>query len=165
MFAVKKHGSIGNMMVRNKELSTKQNNVKSQKCNAPGCLQCPRVNNEHRFTVNGKSVVVPRNLNCKTKNVIYMWTCQLCTETYFGRTTQACHNRSSGHRSCFNNEDKWDKSALSMHARDSHQNNFSLSIFNVSVVKKVSPQRIRREEFKFIDKYRTASLGLNRYKS
>ena len=41
----------------------------------------------------------------------------------------------------------------------------SLGIFNIAVVKKVSPQRIRREEFKFIDKYRTASLGLNRYKS
>ena len=94
-----------------------------------------------------------------------MWTCKLCSETYFGRTTQTCHNRTSGHRSCFNNEDKWDKSALSMHAKDVHQNNFSLNIFKVSVVKKISPQRIRREEFKFIDKYRTASLGLNRYKS
>ena len=52
-----------------------------------------------------------------------------------------------------------------MHVRDSHQNNFSLSIFNVSVVRKVFPQRIRGEEFKFIDKYRTASLGLNIYKS
>ena len=35
---------------------------------------------------------------------------------------------------------------------DSHQNNFSLDTFKISVVKKESPQRIRREEFKFIDK-------------
>ena len=52
-----------------------------------------------------------------------------------------------------------------MHAKDSHPDNFSLNVFNVSVIKKVSPQVIRREEFKFIDKYKTLSMGLNRYKS
>ena len=152
-------------MVKNKELSIIPKDTNGQKCNAPGCLQCPLVNKDKKFIVNGKSVVAPRHLNCKSKNIIYTWTCKLCTESYFGRTTQACHNRTSGHRSCFNHADKWDKSALSMHAKDSHQENFSLDTFTISVIKKVSPQRIRREEFKFIDKYRTASLGLNRYKS
>ena len=52
-----------------------------------------------------------------------------------------------------------------MHTKDAHPNNFSLNIFNVSVIKKMSPQVIRREEFKFIDKYGTASMGINRYKS
>ena len=165
MFAVKKHSSIGNMMVRNKELSTKLKLCNGQTCNAPGCRQCPLVHKENKFLVNGKTVVAPKHLNCKSKNIIYMWTCRLCSETYFGRTVQECHNRTSGHRSCFNSEDKWDKSALSMHAKDSHQMDFSLDIFNIAVVKKVSPQRIRREEFKFIDKYRTQTLGLNRYKS
>ena len=167
MFAIKKHGSIGNMMVKNKELSMKESTTNGQKCNGPGCMQCPLVNKDQVSIVNGESVVAPRHLNCKAKNIIYLWTCKLCTEAYFGRTTQACHNRTNGHRSCFNlnNEDKWDKSALSMHAKDSHPNNFSLDIFNVCVIKKVSPQVIRREELKFIDKYKTLSMGLNRYKS
>ena len=52
-----------------------------------------------------------------------------------------------------------------MHGKDSHQENCSLDIFNISVIKKVSPQRIRKEDFKFIDKYRTALLGLSRYES
>ena len=92
--------------------------------------------------------------------------CKLCDgkEVYFGRTTQECHDRTSGHRGSFTDE-KLDKSALSMHANDVHQTRFSLDIFSVAVIKKVSPQRLRREEFKFIDKYRTNSLGLNRYKS
>ena len=51
-----------------------------------------------------------------------------------------------------------------MHARDMHQNQLSLNNFSVAVVKKVSPQQLRREEFRFIDKYKTLSLGLNRYK-
>ena len=37
-----------------------------------------------------------------------------------------------------------------MHAKDVHQMNFSLKIFSISLVKKVSPQQLRREEFKFI---------------
>ena len=139
----------------------------SQKCNARGCRQCPLVNKDNKLTINGKTIMVPQNLNCKSKNIIYLWLCKLCheAEAYFGRTIQECHNRTSGHRGCFNSEDKWEKSALSLHARDVHERNFSLDIFNVSVVKKVSPQQLRREEYKFIDKYRTASLGLNRYKS
>ena len=108
---------------------------------------------------------VPHNLNCKSRNVIYIWVCKICgvKEVYLGRTIQECHYRTSGHRGCFN-EEKWEKSALSMHAREVHQVQFSLDIFSISVVSKVSPQQLRREEFKYIDKYRTNSLGLNRYK-
>ena len=92
--------------------------------------------------------------------------CKICgeQETYFGRTTQEVHHRTSGHRSSFNDATKYDKSALSMHAKEMHQNSFSLNNFTVSVVSKVSPRQLRREEFKFIDKYRTLTLGLNRYK-
>ena len=115
--------------------------------------------------VNNTLVRIPRHLNCKSKNVIYMWVSKLCgeSEVCFGRTFQECHNRTSGHRGCFNDE-KWDKSALSMHAKEVHQTRFSIDIFTISLVKKVSPQQLRREEFKFIDKYRTNTLGLNRYK-
>ena len=168
MFAIKKHSSLGNTLVRNKLLSIKSDDraPNGQKCNGPGCQQCPLVNESKKLVVNGIPVVVPQHLNCKARNVIYMWTCRLCgnKETYFGRTIQEIHNRTSGHRGCFT-QDKWEKSALSMHAKEVHQINFSLNIFSISVVKKVSPQQIRREEFKFIDKYKTNSFGLNRYKS
>ena len=98
---------------------------------------------------------------CKYRN-IYIWVCKLCgeKEVYFGYTIQECHDRTSGHRGSFT-EEKLEKSALSMHAKDVHQTQFSLDIFSVAVIKKVSPKRLRREEFKFIDKFRTNSLGLN----
>ena len=121
---------------------------------------------EDTLSINGVPINIPANLNCKSKNVIYLWTCTLCgeKETYFGRTTQHCNNRTSGHRTSFT-ESKYEKSALSMHAREVHGTHFSLDIFNVAVVKKVSPQILRREEFRYIDKYKTAGSGLNRYKS
>ena len=165
MFAMKKKSSVGNMLVRNKQLSLQRHLFKNQMCNSRGCLQCPLNNTRTRFVINGKTVTVPQHLNCKSTNVIYMWICRLCgeKETYFGRTIQETHSRTTGHRSCFNDE-KWDKSALSMHAQDVHQMNFSLDSFSISIVAKVSPQHIRRAEFKYIDKYNTRSRGLNRYK-
>ena len=165
MFAMRKRTSIGNTLVCNKKLNLHQTATEGQKCNGRGCRQCPLVNESRSLTVNGNTVKIPQNLNCKTRNIIYMWMCKLCgeREVYFGRSVQECHDRTCGHRSCFA-EDKWDKSALSMHAKDVHQTRFSLDIFSVAVVKKVSPQHLRREEFKFIDKYRTSSRGLNRYK-
>ena len=165
MLATKKRSSLGNTFVRNKQLSIVNETSDSQRCNARGCKQCPLTNEMNKVLVNGEMVRVPRHLNCKSKNVIYMWVCKLCQEkdVYFGRTTQECHNRTSGHRGSFDDE-KWDKSALSMHARDMHQSSFSLDIFSVSIVRKVSPQQLRREEYRYIDKYRTISLGLNRYK-
>ena len=48
--------------------------------------------------------------------------------------------------------------------KEVHQDEFSFSNFSVAVIKKVSPQQLRREEFRLIDKYRTIPLGLNRYK-
>ena len=84
-------------------------------------------------------------------------------EAYFGRTIQECNDRTSSHQSCFS-ESKWEKSALSMHAKDMHQNLFSLNNFSVALAKKVSPQHLRRDEFRFIDKYRTIPFGMNRYK-
>ena len=164
MLALKKGSSIGNRVVRNKQLSF-SNTVDSQRCQRRGCLQCPLVNDQNKLLINGNPIFIPHHLNCKSKNVIYLWVCKICgvKEVYFGRTTQECHDRTSGHRGCFN-EEKWEKSALSMHAREVHQTQFSLDIFSISVISKVSPQRLRREEYKYIDKYRTNSLGLNRYK-
>ena len=166
LFALKKSSSIGNAVVQNKHLSSPPSTIDDQHCNGRGCRQCPLINEESIVEINGNTLRIPRHLNCKSKNIIYMWICKLCgvKETYFSRTIQDYHDRSSGHRGCFN-EEKWEKSALSMHAREVHQMNFSLDIFTIAVVKKVSPQRLRREEYKFIDKYRTNSLGLNRYKA
>ena len=163
MFAMKKRSSIGNSVVRNKQLSFPEPNSNSQRCNRGGCCQCPLTISKPTVTVNKKSISIPKSLNCKSRNVIYMWLCNLCSEAYFGRTTQECHDRSTGHRGCFTDE-KWEKSALSMHAKDMHKNCFSLNNYSIALIKKVSPQNLRREEFRLIDKYRTVSLGLNRYK-
>ena len=108
-----------------------------------------------------------KNLNYKSRNVLYLWQCQLCIEddSYIGRTIQKSHERTNTHRSCFTDESKWESSALSMHAKSVHPNYFDLSYFEITLLKKIWPQRIRREEFKLIDKFKTRTLGINRQKN
>ena len=129
MFAMRKNSSIGNTLVRNKQLSLCNDMAEGQKCNARGCRQCPLVLEKEKIIVNGSSVNIPRSLNCKSRNIIYMWVCKLCgeKEVYFGRTTQECHDRTSGHRGSFT-EEKLEKSALSMHAKNVHQTKFSFFV-------------------------------------
>ena len=166
VMAVKKNPSIGNSVVKNKMLSMDTKQLQTQKCGGPGCLQCPLVNTQPSVTVNKLTLKPSRLLNCKSRNVIYLWQCQICNEqdSYFGRTIQKSHERTNTHRSCFS-EAKWEDSALSMHSRSIHANHFDLKDFKITLVKKCSPQRIRREEFKHIDKYRTRNRGINRYKN
>ncbi len=167
IFATKKGRSIGNGVVRNKNLCFNTlDNGGNQKCYAPGCKQCPLVAERSNVMVNDLKVRIPTGLSCKTDNVIYLWTCNLCIRenAYFGRTIQQCNDRTSGHRRCFNDDD-YLKSALSMHAKDKHSTQMDLKNFKISIVKKVSPQNIKREEFRFIEKYRTQTYGMNRYKT
>ena len=87
---MKKGSSLGNTVVRNKQLSISSTDGDSQRCNGRGCLQCPLTNTKSKIVVNGNVVRIPRHLNCRSRNVIYMWICKLCgeKEVYFGRTIQ-----------------------------------------------------------------------------
>ena len=100
MMAVKKNPSIGNNMVRNKVLSNETHPLENQKCGGPGCLQCPLVNTNGTATVNNMRLRSAQNLNCKSRNVIYLWQCQICRNenSYFGRTIQKSHKQTNTHR-------------------------------------------------------------------
>ena len=70
----------------------------------------------------------------------------------------------NGHRSHFKIDSSlsFEKSALSMHAFLCHKDFFSMNIYKLGVVKKVSPLNLDREEDFFIAKFRTNVFGLNR---
>ena len=167
VMAVKKNPSIGNKCMKNKLLSSEQTEYPNQKCNGTNCEQCPLVNTSNSVTVNNSRIKLPKTLNCKSRNVIYLWQCILCEreDSYFGRTVQKSHKRSNTHIGCFGNSINWEDSALSLHASKVHGENVNLNNFRISLVKQCSPQRIRREEFKYIDRYKTRTFGINRYKN
>ena len=114
--------------------------------------------------INGRILPIRKNVNCKTKNVIYLCICKKCStnNAYFGQTVQKQHDRMSGHREKFCME-KYKKSALSWHAYDTHEGDLALTDYDIAVIKKVPPRKLNREEFMFIDKFDTQTKGLNRY--
>ena len=124
------------------------------------------------LNINNLNLRIPLKFNCKTEDCIYVAQCKICSNapsmdykesTYFGQTVQEFHNRVSGHRSHFNDR-TFEKSALSLHAWNFHKDCFNLSIYRLGVVKKVrAATLLDREESKYIDKFKTRSLGLNRY--
>ena len=165
MLATRKCSSIGNLVVKNKTLGM-INKVRSsnQQCKDKRCKICPLMITSDSFLVNNKKLVIPKNLNCKSSECIYVCVCKKCSENnaYFGQTVQEQHNRMSGHREKFCIR-KYQKSALSMHAYDMHDGELTLEDFSIAVVKKVTPRRLDREEHMFIDKFDTQTKGLNRY--
>lgn len=177
--ASKKGRSIGNRVLRNSAICrtpVDTSSERSQSCGAPRCKTCKHMGNAgDEFIVNDHKLVVPSRFDCKTRNCVYIAQCKQCdhivedsyhvvTEnTYIGQTMQKFHERVNGHRSCFNNEG-YKKSALSLHAFDHHRDDFSLDNYKFAIVKECNPRQLNREEFRFIEKFKTNCLGLNRCK-
>ena len=177
--ASKKGCSIGNRVLRNSAICrtpAENNSEWTQKCKAPRCRTCRHMCRAgEEFVVNGQKLVVPIRYNCKSKNVIYVAQCKLCNlikeegyeivveDTYFGQTMQNFHKRVNGHRACFKVEER-NKSALSIHAYEHHSDSFTIDNYKFAILKECNPRGLNREEFRYIEKYRTNCLGLNRCK-
>ena len=182
IFALKKHPTVKDRVVKNRQLSKGigQNCCEqkvSQACETPKCETCPLVFNlSDNVIVNGQKVFLDQSLNCKSKNIIYLAQCTICTErktdvlnedSYFGQTLTAAHTRFNGHRNKFKIDDKlsYTKSALSEHCFDRHRNDFKLSVFKIGFVTCCRAVDLDHEENRVISKFKTDIFGLNRMKS
>ena len=171
IFATRKRTSIGNRVLRNSAICEVEisSNSHHQKCKSANCKSCPQmIDGNSVLTINDLPLKIPAKHNCGTNNCIYVGQCKICrvngqhhNTTYFGQTFQVFHRRMNGHRDKFTYND-YEKSALATHAFKEHFDNFNLSNFELGVVKKCRPIDLDRQEFKFIDRYRTKSLGLNK---
>ena len=141
IFALQKHPSIANSVVKNRKLSegtqtTSDNgNRTTQSCLASGCKLCPLLFKlDDTITINGERLVLDSKLSCKDKGVIYVAQCQTCDlykqnnglifyeDSYFGQTATKTNTRFNGHRNKFVIDDNkvFEKSALSQHCHDCH---------------------------------------------
>ena len=173
LVATRKGPSIASRTVKNKSLCVAEETsapTKSQKCGAKSCKSCRLLPCKgENWTVNGKIVSVPEhNLDCKTRSVIYAAQCSLCSieHTYVGQTQQPFHKRANGHRGCFDVDDqeKIEKSALSLHAAENHPDKFNMDIFKFMILESVKPSQLNRRESIHIENLRTNVMGLNRMK-
>ncbi len=178
--AARKGRSVASVVVKNNQLcasnATTNSLAGSQKCGARGCLTCPAIcDSNEGMDVNGRIVKPSRQLNCKSKNIIYLAQCTLCEPVndngdincYAGQTMQPLHKRVNGHRSNFDvdgNLQLWEKSALSKHAYECHQDNFDMKHFNFMAYRQGPSTSLNRLESKAIHELRLGVLGFNRMK-
>ena len=169
-FATRKGPTIGSRLVKNAELCQIEEDVKvSQKCMRKNCKSCSMMMDTESVSVNGYTHKLPKNVDCKSKNVIYLQSCSdhQCMEeehnSYTGQTRQEFRERNNGHRSKFN-INKHEDSALAHHSYMDHGLGVKLKDFKCAIVKKCKVRQLDREEFKFIERFQTLTKGLNRCK-
>ena len=70
------------------------------------CMLCPRLKEGQHFrsTYTGLTYKIRHHLNCKSRFVVYLITCQVCGKQYTGKTSTAMHTRHTGHRNEVENE-------------------------------------------------------------
>ena len=76
----------------------------TSKCGINGCQICNflRVGRTFRSKTNGKEFSINYNLNCNSKNVVYIITCKICGIQYVGSTTSTFRFRFNNHRNRIN---------------------------------------------------------------
>jgi len=114
--------------------------------------------------------------NCVTKNIVYHFRCNLCEQSYVGKTVQMLSDRVSGHRSKFFeyikqngmveiNDLNKDEYVPGMHLYNYHQlkdfEDFNKS-YTITILEKCSPSNLDVREHIWIQKLRTLNpFGLN----
>ena len=130
-------------------------------------------NQKKSLVVNGVELKPSKTLTCKSNNVIYVALCSLCegksiNSAYVGQTQQGFHQIANGHRSCFVADDPdpetIEKSALTLHAKDKHSDNFSMSIFDFVLLDSVQGSELNKGEARATNELKTNVMDLNRMK-
>ena len=132
-----------------------------KKCNKPW-MACPYIKEGKTIKLNNKLWKITNNINCETKNIIYLIECNIdtCKMRYIGESERKLRERLSDHRSYINNN-------MKNKATGHHFNlpGHSIDNITITVIEKVRKDDIlyRREREKFyIRKFNTYYNGMNR---
>ena len=126
-----------------------------KKCNTPSCLTCP-------YSITGKVVKasatsfkleVNAPVNCDTKNLIYLISCQHCREQYVGESHRTANARFGNHRGYVNRKE--------LNKATGHHFNLpghSISDMRVQIIEKIfnkDPFYRKEREKMYIQKFNT----------
>ena len=136
----------------------------SQNCKRPRCMACRTMLGLKTVKLGNTEVALDYTLNCVSNNVIYFAQCRYCVNGfYIGQTWQKFSDRLSGHRADFN-EGKEKRSALALHIKTVHNENFQdkLDNFRFGLILKADIDKLDMYEDMYIEKTRARIIALNR---
>ena len=170
MVAFRKPKSLSDYLVRARFTSCPKDEVKGTwKCNSNRCQICTFLCLGRVFQSNktGKEFTINYNLNCNSKNVVYLITCKKCGIQYVGSTTTAFRTRFNNHKSRVNahvNLSSGSKEKDDVLYRHFHsKGHFGLEHMSIQLIDWVKGEReLRDKEGQWIYKLRTLiPHGLN----
>ena len=96
--------NLKDMLVKSKVYSQPQPKL-SQPCWQPSCLTCPHMNTSQVISKKANhSYPIRGNFHCKSSNVMYVLTCNVCNIQYVGEMSNTTNNRCRGHESSIRTE-------------------------------------------------------------
>ena len=123
----KKGKSSKDILVRAKVLPLKTERSFCGPCNKPRCEISKRITKTHQFESSSAKRIYsirPQNLNCSTKNVVYLFTCNTCHKQYTESTEESrsrFNNYRCSHRNFLRNKKVKQESFHAHFAEDLHQ--------------------------------------------
>ena len=91
--------NLKDMLVKSKVYTQSQTKL-SQPCWQPRCPTCPHMNTSHMISnKSNHSYPIRGNFHCKSGNVIYVMTHNICHIQYVGETSNTMNNRFRVHES------------------------------------------------------------------
>ena len=127
--------------------------------------------------IRGKKIALSQG-TCKTYNTCYLARCKICQKPYTGRTVEALHKRTCGHRHCYKEIIKR-SSENTLHELDTENDLYSLGLhlhidhgveeldgfdkyMKFGILEVVNPGVIDTKEFKWMHKLNTFQpVGIN----
>ena len=91
LIGFKKGKSLKNILVRTKVPPLKTEKGFCGPCDKPRCQICKHVTKTQQSESSSKKRIYsirPQNLNCASKNVVYLFTCKTCHKQYTGSTEE-----------------------------------------------------------------------------
>ena len=165
LLAIKKGPNIGEQVSKHRNSSQPHNqDLSTQKCLSARCKSCILfTDNISEVEAGGFSHTGPGNVNCKSRNTIYLAQCSICRNSqgsYTGQSQQPLHKRINGHRHDFYKQPHL--SALAYHSAQQHGALLHLEDFTLTILAQTSPTNLDRLENYYMNKFRCRTLGLNR---
>ena len=139
-------------------LKRKLNGMK--KCNK--CPICPyvKIGQVVKASKSNYSFEINTEVNCQTKNLIYILECKKCSEQYIGETNRTLQERFSEHIGYVKNKHLHKATGDHFNQRGHSQSDMSITI--LEKIHNRSDQYRKTRETMFISKFNTKYKGMNR---
>ena len=99
--------NLKQLLTRAKFTSSQKDHIGSHKCGDKRCGTCPHITSGSEIMIKStqKTFSIKMDMNCKTKNVLYILTCCGCGEQYVGKTHDMLAARMRVHKQQIRNQE------------------------------------------------------------